>query len=132
MPIQQLVPDTFPSARFRWVICQIDALSRCSRLNTLRATLQTLPKSLDETYSRILTKISEEDCQDALYILQWLSFSFRPVSNTVSNLATVEIYNALHIADVNSSQNSLSRSLPLALFVTGRKLTGYIGEGSVR
>ncbi|KAI9871309.1 MAG: hypothetical protein M1830_003043, partial [Pleopsidium flavum] len=64
---------------FRWVACQIDALSKCSRLNALQRALRSLPKTLDETYTRILAKINENDCQDALNVLQWLSFSIRPV-----------------------------------------------------
>jgi ankyrin repeat protein len=39
-----------------------------------------LPKTLDQTYDRILTAISEEDCEYAMRILQWLTFSARPLS----------------------------------------------------
>ncbi|KAJ4380356.1 hypothetical protein N0V86_004667 [Didymella sp. IMI 355093] len=46
----------------------------------LRKSLATLPQTLDETYDRILTAISKEDCEYAMRILQWLTFSARPLS----------------------------------------------------
>ena len=46
----------------------------------LRKSLATLPQTLDQTYDRILTAISEEDCEYAMRILQWLTFSARPLS----------------------------------------------------
>jgi hypothetical protein len=46
----------------------------------LRKSLATLPQTLDQTYDRILTAISEEDCKYAMRILQWLTFSARPLS----------------------------------------------------
>jgi ankyrin repeat protein len=46
----------------------------------LRKSLATLPQTLDETYDRILTAISKEDCEYAMRILQWLTFSVRPLS----------------------------------------------------
>jgi hypothetical protein len=46
----------------------------------LRKSLATLPQTLDETYNRILTAISEQDRDFAMRILQWLTFSARPMS----------------------------------------------------
>jgi hypothetical protein len=46
----------------------------------LRKSLATLPQTLDLTYDRILTAISEEDCEYAIRILQWLTYSARPLS----------------------------------------------------
>ena len=43
--------------------------------------LQTLPKGLYETYDQILLKINKlDDHMDTKTILQWLSFSARPMS----------------------------------------------------
>lgn len=42
--------------------------------------LKSLPKSLDETYDRILCNIREEDRKYALRILYWLIHSIRPIS----------------------------------------------------
>jgi ankyrin repeat protein len=46
----------------------------------LRKSLTTLPQTLDQTYDRILTAISEQDRDCAMRILQWLTFSARPMS----------------------------------------------------
>jgi hypothetical protein len=46
----------------------------------LRKSLATLPQTLDQTYDDILTAIPEEDCVYAVRILQWLTFSVRPLS----------------------------------------------------
>ena len=51
----------------------------CNRLSMLRDSLNSLPKTLDETYCRILEAIKEEYVDDAFRILQWLAFSERPV-----------------------------------------------------
>jgi hypothetical protein len=66
--------------RFRWVVCQLDVLRKCLTVDGLRTTLKTLPKSLDETYDRILSNIDEEHSSHARNILQWLAFSVRPVT----------------------------------------------------
>lgn len=65
---------------FRWVECQLDAIRKCMKLGLLRKTLQSLPKTLDETYSRILNGIPEEYMEDARRILACLVYSFRPLS----------------------------------------------------
>ena len=41
--------------------------------------MKSLPKTLDETYDRILRNIDEDYRQDALRILQWLAYSARPL-----------------------------------------------------
>jgi hypothetical protein len=46
----------------------------------LRKSLASLPRTLDQTYDRILTAISEEYAEYAIRILQWLTFSARPLS----------------------------------------------------
>jgi hypothetical protein len=46
----------------------------------LRKSLATLPRTLDQTYDRILSAISEEYSEYAMRILQWLTFSARPLS----------------------------------------------------
>ncbi|KAI1522222.1 fibronectin type 3 and ankyrin repeat domain protein 1 [Pyrenophora tritici-repentis] len=64
---------------FRWAVCQLDTLAKCRNLVMLRKSLATLPQTLDQTYDRILTAISREDCVYAMRILQWLTFSARPL-----------------------------------------------------
>ncbi|KAI4620747.1 uncharacterized protein J4E87_007075 [Alternaria ethzedia] len=53
----------------------------------LRKSLATLPPTLDQTYDQILTAIGEEDCVYAVRMLQWLTFSLRPL--TVEELAEI-------------------------------------------
>ena len=64
---------------FRWVVCQIECLRKCLKLGSLQKTLHTLPKTLEDTYDRILRDIDEEYQADASKILQWLCFSTRPI-----------------------------------------------------
>lgn len=66
--------------RFRWAVCQLDMLGECRSKASLRRSLATLPPTLDKTYDRILSSISEVDSQYAIPILQWLAFSARPLS----------------------------------------------------
>ena len=53
----------------------------------LRKSLASLPQTLDQTYDRILTAIVEEDSTYAMRMLQWLTFSERPL--TVEEIAEV-------------------------------------------
>lgn len=57
----------------------------------MRKALADLPKTLDETYSRILCSIPEESIDDVLKMLQWLVYSQRPLS--VMELAEVVAIN---------------------------------------
>ncbi|KAL8990178.1 MAG: hypothetical protein Q9169_008189, partial [Polycauliona sp. 2 TL-2023] len=61
-------------------------------LPALRKALDNLPKSLDETYSRILCSIPDECVDDALNMLQWLTFSSRPLC--IDELAEVVLIDA--------------------------------------
>ncbi|KAF8532006.1 hypothetical protein JB92DRAFT_2781150, partial [Gautieria morchelliformis] len=75
---------------FRWVVCQLDALRKCRTPAALESALTRLPKTLNETYDRILAAIDEGDRQDALRLLQWLTFSVGTISTdeAVEVLAT--------------------------------------------
>jgi len=65
--------------RFRWAACQLDALENCLDYRTLQNALASLPKTLDETYARILRGIPDEHKQNATRILQFLTYSERPL-----------------------------------------------------
>jgi len=67
------------NCRFRWVDCQLDLLRKCLRVNNIRNVLNTPPKTLNETYDRILVSVDEAYINDTYRILQWLVFSTRPV-----------------------------------------------------
>ena len=62
-------------ARFRWVFCQLDALKKCKKRTSLLKALKSLPKTLDETYERILMNVDEECQEEARRIDQTRSHS---------------------------------------------------------
>ncbi|KAL9116967.1 MAG: hypothetical protein Q9187_006501, partial [Circinaria calcarea] len=64
---------------FRWVACQLEALGTCLSPSAILTALQTLPKTLDETYGRILLNMPEDYRTLAFTALQWLAFSERPL-----------------------------------------------------
>ena len=77
--------------RFRWAVCQLDALRHCVNLTGLRKILGNLPKTLDETYQRILTGVPDEYAEDALRILRWLCICKRPLRlEEVADLTAVD------------------------------------------
>ncbi|KAL9581528.1 MAG: hypothetical protein Q9212_003845 [Teloschistes hypoglaucus] len=74
---------------FRWVECHLDELGNCLSRQDLKDALQTLPKDLNETYSRILGRIDPRRSTNAIKVLQWLAFSkkqltFEEVSETMA------------------------------------------------
>ncbi|KAF8484411.1 hypothetical protein JB92DRAFT_1567326 [Gautieria morchelliformis] len=75
---------------FRWVVCQLDALRKCRSPHELKKALTDLPKTLYETYDRILLDIDEGNRDYARKLLQWLAFSVDKVSlrEAVEVLAT--------------------------------------------
>jgi ankyrin repeat protein len=66
------------SYRFRWVFCQLEVLRDCFPVN-IRRTLDQLPKSLDETYVRVLSQIPEVNQAHAHRMLQCLTVAVRPL-----------------------------------------------------
>jgi hypothetical protein len=74
------------SHRFRWVFCQLEVLRHCFPAN-LRHTLEELPKSLDETYKRILNEINNANRVHAYRLLQCVAVALRPLR--VEELAEV-------------------------------------------
>ena len=72
--------------RFRWVFCQLEVLRLCFPSN-LRRILEELPKSLDDTYKRILREINNANHGHAYRLLQCLTVASRPLR--VEELAEV-------------------------------------------
>ncbi|KAF8509935.1 ankyrin repeat-containing domain protein [Hysterangium stoloniferum] len=66
---------------FRWVALQLEELSTCYSDGDLEGQLGRLPATLDETYSRIIEKIPKRLQEDALRFLDWLAFSFEPLTS---------------------------------------------------
>jgi hypothetical protein len=66
------------SFRFRWVFCQLETLRRSVHRN-LRGILAKLPKTLDETYERVLRDINEDNREHARRLLHCLAVAIRPL-----------------------------------------------------
>jgi len=74
---------------FRWVFCQLEVLRHCFPTN-LRQVLEELPKSLDETYKRILKEINNANRVHAYRLLQCLMVASRPLQ--VEELAEMLVF----------------------------------------
>ncbi|KAH8977684.1 ankyrin repeat-containing domain protein [Lactarius hatsudake] len=87
---RKLVIDTLSEkadGMFRWVFCQLEMLRHCLAPSLLRQ-LNELPKSLDETYERVLKEIeSTNQGRYARRLLQCLAIAMRPLR--VEELAEV-------------------------------------------
>ncbi len=82
---------------FRWVECQVDAIRGCMKLGPLRRTLKSLPRTLDDTYTRILSSIPKDYVEDARRILSCLICAFHPlaieeIADTVAIVADGETF----------------------------------------
>ncbi|RDW60559.1 hypothetical protein BP6252_11942 [Coleophoma cylindrospora] len=79
--VQQEIEDTLANkadGMFRWAACQLDVLAKCLNLPTLRLEMGRLPKTLDETYARILQNIPDVHQVFAVKLLNWLLGAKRP------------------------------------------------------
>ncbi|KAF8623784.1 hypothetical protein AX17_007287, partial [Amanita inopinata Kibby_2008] len=63
-----------------WVACQLDELKRCTSMETMTETLNTLPETLEKTYDQILQKIHKSQALNAMKLLHWLVFSMCPLT----------------------------------------------------
>jgi hypothetical protein len=64
--------------RFQWVFCQLEVL-RHTLPENIRQTLYQLPKSLDETYLRVLSQIPQANQAHAHRMMQCLVVAIRPL-----------------------------------------------------
>lgn len=65
--------------RFRWVQCQIEELGTLQTDKAIRQALKSLPRNLDETYERTLSRINPNDAVMAKRALTWLAYASRPL-----------------------------------------------------
>ncbi|KAH9025556.1 hypothetical protein EDB84DRAFT_369073 [Lactarius hengduanensis] len=63
---------------FQWVHCQLETLRRSVQPD-VRGVLEQLPKTLDETYERVLKDIDENNREHARRLLHCLAVSVRPL-----------------------------------------------------
>ncbi|KAK5170298.1 uncharacterized protein LTR77_004885 [Saxophila tyrrhenica] len=110
---------------FRWAYCQLDELSRLKRVTAKNVTtvLENLPKTLDETYERILLGIDPMDQDVALAALRWLTFAEYPL--TLRELEEACITSHLQDPYLDEGDRAESGSIAhiLAALVTDYKLT---------
>lgn len=60
-------------------MCQLDVIRECKKMKLLRRALKTLPKTLDETYERVLSNIPDDYVEDVRRVLQYLICGFEPL-----------------------------------------------------
>ncbi|KAF4820667.1 Ankyrin repeat domain-containing protein 17 [Colletotrichum siamense] len=65
---------------FRWAACQLDTLEDSLNLEEIETALKSLPKDLNETYSRILAQIPSTRKDKSILLLQVLVHSRQPLS----------------------------------------------------
>ncbi|KAG2748818.1 ankyrin [Suillus brevipes Sb2] len=68
---------------FRWVNCQLDAISACRTVQGISDSLKSLPKGLYETYDRILQTVEEAGPDRRSIVertLMWLVASLEPLN----------------------------------------------------
>ena len=58
----------------------MDSLKNCLKPVTLHRALRTLPRTLNETYERILKNVKEDQLEDVLKMLRWLTYAKRPLT----------------------------------------------------
>jgi hypothetical protein len=66
-------------------VCQLDLVKKCKQAGAARKRLRNLPKTLDETYDRILSVIPDETWEVARAALALLTYSLQPL--TIQELA---------------------------------------------
>lgn len=94
--------------RFRWVACQIEVLEGCLNYPDVRTALDSLPDSLEETYSRILNGIPDSHKPTAFRILQFLTYSERPLSiDEAVDAIAVDVDRNPHFCSKNRMPNPL-------------------------
>ncbi|KAG1780703.1 hypothetical protein EV702DRAFT_1194176 [Suillus placidus] len=68
---------------FRWVNCQLDAISACRSMQGISGSLKSIPKGLYETYDRILQEIEEAGPDRRSIVertLMWLVAALEPLN----------------------------------------------------
>lgn len=72
--------------------CQLEALKNCINVLEIQRQLKNLPKTLDDTYARILQSIPEDSRKVAYVALQLFAVSFRPLTVEEAANATAVDY----------------------------------------
>jgi hypothetical protein len=71
-------------------VCQFHSLSKCLSPSELRKALSSLPRTLDETYERILVNIPKEFQSRAINALKWIIYSkFHPFLDELADAIVI-------------------------------------------
>ncbi|KAL6797086.1 ankyrin repeat-containing domain protein [Trichoderma sp. SZMC 28012] len=89
---------------FQYVRCQFEVLRSLRSSSEILQALLNLPKGLDQTYERILRMIDPKYQEQIISCLQWLAFSYTPLS--VEQLAHIFI---LRPSDMDTNQKIMQR-----------------------
>lgn len=112
--------------RFRWVACQTDVLRKCRTQKDIDTVLLTLPRTLEDTYSRILDAIDEASQPEVRAVLQWLAFSQRPMR--LDEVAEIVAFDTSH-ASIDLTRRLLNPldvlTMCSSLLVTNETHYGY-------
>ena len=77
--------------RFRWAVCQLDILKRLNSAPDIRLALKTLPKTLDETYERILCNMLSEQHEVAHRALHVIASGYMITLDELSDLLVINL-----------------------------------------
>jgi len=66
--------STGAKGMFRWAVCQLDILRRLNHQSKIREAIKSLPKTMDETYERIFSYITDQEKEFVRHTLHWVCF----------------------------------------------------------
>lgn len=104
---------------FRWAVCQLDILKRLRHEHKIREAIRDLPKTLDATYERIFSLISQEDRPLVRHTLHWLSMidsietsGVFPEFRDPSNILGIFVVNEkMHASDIGEPVSLLEETI---------------------
>ncbi|KAH6894746.1 hypothetical protein B0T10DRAFT_481038 [Thelonectria olida] len=110
---------------FQWAACQLDSLGGCRTIRDIKKSLKILPRGLNETYRRILARITPSDAPLVQKVLMWLSFSAVPIT-------LHQLWEALAIEEDSDCIDEEARLMsPQEIMVLGNSLVTLSSDGHV-
>ena len=111
--------------RFRWVQCQLDAISPLRSIKAIRQAITKLPLGLEETYTRILSSMPQHTVSTVRSALEWLCFCVMPLS-------PVELHEALAIEKGDAHIDDEARLCsPMDILTLGNSLFDLSSTGQI-
>jgi hypothetical protein len=88
--------------RFRWAYCQLQALKKLKSTSPkyVKKTLDDLPATLDDTYTRVLVDIDDMYHDHALTLLRWLAYARSPP--TLGELVEAAVTDPIHESSIDA------------------------------